>query len=76
MQLQILYKFMEDRKFYTCYASYDQYKNFKKLSIIKECKIIKRNQEIYEKYIEEMQIALSLAEKNDTSYIKKLSESV
>jgi len=67
---------MEDRKFYTCYASYDQYKNLKKLSIIRECKIIKRNQEIYEKHIEEMQTALSLAVKNDTSYIKKLSESV
>ncbi len=53
MQLQILYKFMEDRKFHTCYVSYDQYKNFKKLSIIRECKIIKRNQEKYEKYIDQ-----------------------
>ncbi len=67
---------MEDKKFYTCYVTHEQYKDFKELPIVKECMIVKRNQENYEKYLEEMQNALNLAAKNDTSHIKKLSESV
>lgn len=74
MPLHISYQFMDDKKFYTCYVTYDQYLNLKKLPSIKNCIVLKRNQESYDEYIKEMQIAINMIAKNDTSHIKKLSQ--
>jgi len=71
---KIKYKFKEDKKFYTCTVTHEQFMNFKKLPIVKECEIIKNNEENIEKYKNEMQEALNLAAKNDTTHIRMLSE--
>ncbi len=76
MPFKIRYKFKEDVKYYTCILTYEQYKNFKKLPIVQECEIIKKDQKNIEEYKNEMQKALNLASKNDTSHIQKLSEIV
>ena len=76
MPFKIKYKFQDDKKFYTCYVTYHQYKNFKKLPIVKECEVIKKTQEDIEEYLEEMQSALNLAVKNDTSHVRKLSKGI
>ena len=65
---------MDDVKLYTCFVDYEQYKNLKALPIIKECTVLKRNQKDYDDYIKEMQKAINLLAKNDTSHIRKLSE--
>ena len=44
MPFQIMYKFEEDQELYTCKVTHDQFKNFKKLPIVKECEIIKKDQ--------------------------------
>jgi len=74
MPFKIQYTFKEDSKSYTCILTYDQYKNFKELLIVKDCKIIKNNEENIEAYKNEMQESLNLAAKNDTSHIQKLSQ--
>ena len=71
---EIQYKFKEDSKFYSCIVTYEQYRNFKQLPIIEECEIVSNNQENIESYQTEMQKALDLAIKNDTSHIRKLSD--
>ena len=76
MPFKIRYKFKEDVKYYTCILTYEQYKNFKKLPIVQECEIIKKDQKNIEEYKNEMQKALNLASKNDPSHIQKLSEIV
>ena len=76
MPFKIRYKFKEDVKYYTCILTYEQYKNFKKLPIVQECEIIKKDQKNIEEYKNEMQKALNFASKNDTSHIQKLSEIV
>jgi len=76
MPFKIQYTFKEDSKSYTCILTYDQYKNFKELPIIKDCKIIKNDEENIEAYKNEMQEALNLAAKNDISHIQKLSQMV
>ena len=76
MPFKILYSFANEEQQHTCYVTYEQYKNFKKLPSLKECKIVKENQEDVEEYKNEMQNALNLAAKNDTSHIKKLSEMI
>jgi len=76
MPFKIQYTFKEDSKSYTCILTYDQYKNFKELPIVKDCKIIKNDEENIESYKNEMQEALNLAAKNDTSHIQKLSQMV
>jgi len=76
MPFKIQYTFKEDLKSYTCILTYDQYKNFKELPIIKDCKIIKNDEENIEAYKNEMQEALNLAAKNDISHIQKLSQMV
>ena len=73
---KIQYSFNDDDKSYTCLLTYDQYKNFKNLPVVKECKIIKNSEENVESYKEEMQKALNLAAKNDVSHIQKLSQIV
>jgi len=75
MTLKVLYKFLGEEDRHTCQLTYEQYKNFRKLPIIRECVIVKRNQEELEDYKEEMQKAINLAEKNNT-YILKLSQIV
>ena len=76
MPIKIRYKFKDDEKFYTCTVTYGQYQNFRELPIVKECEMIKENQEDFDEIKNEMQEALNLAAKNDTSHIKKLSETV
>ena len=76
MPFKIQYKFMEDKKFYTCVVTHEQFKNFKKLPIVKECEIIKDDEKNVEEYMNEMQEALNLAAKNDTSHIRMLSQIV
>ena len=73
--LKIQYKFKEDEKPYTCYMTYDQYLNFRALPSIQECNVLKKNQkEDHDGYMKEMQKAINLLTKNDTSLIRKLSE--
>ena len=75
MSLKVLYRFLGEEDHHTCQLTYDQYKNFKNLPIIRECVIVKRNQKELEDYKEEMQKAINLAEKN-TKHIHKLSQIV
>lgn len=77
MALKVMYTFMEDKKSITCDVTYDQYLNLKTLPSIKECKVIQKNQdEDYDDYMKEMQKAIELATKNETSRILQLSESI
>jgi len=74
---KIQYKFKEDEKSHTCYVTYDQYLNFRALSIVAECNVLKKNQkEDHEDYMKEVQKAINLLAKNDTSHIRKLSKNV
>ena len=73
---EIQYKFKEDSNFYSCVVTYEQYKNFKNLPIIEECEVVNNNQKNIESYQNEMQKALDLAVKNDSSHIRKLSDIV
>jgi len=74
MPVKIRYKFKEDKKFYTCTVTYGQFQDFKELPIVKECEIIKNEQKDFDEIKNEMQEALNLAAKNDTSQILKLSK--
>lgn len=76
MPFKILYKFLGEDSHHTCQLTYEQYKNFRKLPVIRECIIIKRNQKELEDYEEDMHQALKLATKNDTTHILKLSQIV
>ena len=76
MPFKIRYKFKEDEKSYACTVTYQQFQNFKKLPIIQECEIIKKDQKNIKDYKNEMQKALDLAVNNDTSHIRMLSEIV
>ena len=71
---KIRYKFKEDKKFYTCILTWNQFQNFKELPIVTECEVVKEERESLEAYKNEVQEALNLAAKNDTSHIRKLSE--
>ncbi len=70
---KIKYKFKDEYDYYSCKVNYAQYRNFKKLSTIQECEIIKTYDDDIE-LEQEMQKALNLAVQNDTSHIRKLSE--
>jgi len=74
--LKIKYKFKEDDKYYTCMLSYEQYQNFKELQVIQECDIIEKYEKQTEYNLSDMEKALNLAAKNDTSHIRKLSVNV
>ena len=74
MPFKIQYSFKDDPKSYTCILTHDQYKNFKELPILQECKIVKNDEENVESYKQEMQEALNLAAKNDLTHIQKLSQ--
>ena len=76
MPFKIRYKFKEDKKFFTCVVTHEQFKNFKKLPIVKVCEIIKNDAKNVEQYKNEMQEALNLAAKNDTTNIRMLSETM
>jgi hypothetical protein len=67
---------MEEKERQTCLLTYDQYINFRQLPIVQECIIIKRNQENIENYKEEMQKAINFATENNTTHIRKLSETI
>ncbi len=74
--VKIRYKFKDDEKFYTCVVTYEQFQNFRDLPIVKECEIIKEKLKNFDEIKNEMQEALNLAAKNDTSHIRKLSKIV
>ena len=76
MPFKIQYSFKDDPKSYTCVMTYDQYKNFKELPVLQECKILKNDEENIEAYKQEMQKALNLAAENDLTHIQKLSQVV
>ena len=76
MPFKIQYSFKDDSKSYTCVMTYDQYKNFKELPVLQECKILKNDEENIEAYKQEMQNALNLAADNDLTHIQKLSQIV
>jgi len=73
---EIQYKFKEDDKYYSCIVTYEQYRNFRQLPIIQECEILNNNQKNADSYENEMERALELAVKNDTTHIRNLSEIV
>ncbi len=74
MTFKIAYKFKDEEKWYSCSLTHNQYKNFKELPTIIDCKIIKDDQKNVQDYKEEMQEAINLAVKNNTTHIRKLSE--
>jgi two-component system chemotaxis response regulator CheY len=76
LSFKILYIFLGEDNHHTCQLTYVQYKNFRKLPIIRECIIVKRNQKDLEDYKGEMQDALNLAANNDITHIQKLSQIV
>ncbi len=68
-------KFKDDPDYYLCLVNYDQYRNFKELDIIQECKIVNSDNKSI-KSEKEMQEALDLAIQNDTGKIRDLSEMI
>jgi two-component system chemotaxis response regulator CheY len=76
LPFKIEYSFKDDSQSYTCLLTFDQYKNFKNLPAIAECKILKNEEANTESYEEKMQEALNLAAKNDVSHIQKLSQMI
>ena len=76
MQFKIIYQFLGDEKSYTCYVTFEQYKNFKALPVIGSCEIIMESQEDYVWYKKEMGIALKSELTNNTTHILKLSQMV
>jgi len=76
MPFKIQYSFKDDPKSYTCVLTHDQYKNFKELPVLQECKILKNDEKNIEAYKQEMQKALNLAAENDLTHIQKLSQLV
>ena len=76
LPFKVQYSFKDEPKSYTCVMTHDQYKNFKELPILQECKILKNDEENIEAYKQEMQKALNLAAKNDLTHIQKLSQLV
>ncbi len=74
MPFKIQYKFEDEATIHHCVVSYEQYQNFRALPIIQECTIIKGNQTTTKKNLAEIQNALDMAYKKDTSHIRKLSE--
>ena len=76
MPFKIQYSFNDDSKSYTCVMTHDQYKNFKELPVLKECKILKNDEQNIEAYKQEMQKALNSAAENDLTHIQKLSQLV
>ncbi len=76
MPFLIKYKFKDDSDYYECAVTYEQFKKFKKLPIVLECEVQKDDEQNVEDYKNEMQEALNLAAKNDTSHMKKLSKIV
>ena len=73
MTLMVQYRFVDDLRYFTCYMSYTQYLIFRQLQIVKECKVLKRNQSGYKKYVEDMKNALIALEKNDKNLLGRLS---
>ncbi|WP_299290080.1 hypothetical protein [Nitrosopumilus sp.] len=74
MSFEIFYKFKKEEKTYSCTVTHEQYKNLRKLPTIEQCQVVRENEENIEKYMNEMQKALDLAVKNDTSHIRQLSQ--
>jgi len=76
MPFKIRYKFKEDKEFYTCVVTYNQFQDFRDLPIVQECEIVKESQADFDVIDNKMQMAIDLAAKNDTGHIRKLSEIV
>ena len=71
----IKYKFVHDKKYYSCHMNIDQYKNFQELAIVEKCTISNNTliKESKHHKIEDIQIAI--LQKN-AEKIKKLSKPV
>ena len=76
MVFKVMYKFSNEEKQYTCYMTYEQYCNFKKLPSVQNITIVKRNQIEMKEYKDEMQHAINKAVENNSTHIKRLSENV
>ena len=76
MPFIIRYKFKDDDHFYEVAITYKQYRQFRKLPIVKECEVVSEDDKNMENYKNELQQALNLAAKSDTTHIKKLSNKV
>jgi len=70
---EIQYQFKNDVTVYSCNVTYQQYRNFKKLSVISDCVVVNAKK-TQKSYSDEMQKALDLAVNNDNTQILKLSE--
>ena len=46
MAFKVKYKFTDDKKFYTCDLTVEQFKNFKELPMIDTCEILKNTKNI------------------------------
>ena len=73
MAFHVTYKFLDDVTPYSCYMTYDQYLNFKKLPSVQDVTINNKTFEEMTEYREEMQHAINRASENNTTHIKRLS---
>lgn len=69
---EIQYKFKEDSMIYSCFVTYEQYRNVKKLPIIDQVTIMTINKQAEPN--EQMQDALDAASQNDASKLRRISE--
>lgn len=76
VQFNIKYQFKGEIRSYSCTVTYEQFKNLKELSIMEKCEIIKKDKRQFNKYTHEMDKAINMVIKNDTSHIRRLSEMV
>lgn len=76
VQFNIKYQFKGEIRSYSCTVTYEQFKNLKELPIMEKCEIIKKDKRQFDKYTHEMDKAINMVIKNDTSHIRRLSETV
>lgn len=75
-KLKIQYQFEKDNNIYSCFVTYDQYRNFNNLPIIQNCEIIGTDIESSESYFDEIQKAVEMAAQDEEGPIRRLSEIV
>lgn len=69
---EIQYKFKEDSKIYSCFVTFEQYRNVKKLPIIDQVTILTIDKQAEPN--DQMQDALDAASQNDASKLRNMSE--
>ncbi|MCV0429992.1 response regulator [Nitrosopumilus sp.] len=70
---EIQYKFKNDVTVYSCNVNYSQYRNFKKLPVVEDCVVTSEKNIPASNQLED---ALQMANQNDTTKIRNLSEVV